>query len=144
MYDEVHKRYFVLQFDYEHIFLNQETVQLGDTATVFNRSRIGQDVDLFTARVVLPLNAPGSYPSTVVLSDARVKRDIVLLWHLDNGLGLYRYRYLWSDQRYVGVMAQEVALIRPDAVVHGLDGYLRVDYASLGLRLQTWKEWTAQ
>ena len=34
-----------------------------------------------------------------------------------SGLGLYSYRYLWSDTVYVGVMAQEVALIHPDAVV---------------------------
>ncbi len=144
VYDEVHKRYFILQFDYEHIFLNQETVQFGDPATVFNSSRVGQDVNLFTARVVFPLSGPESYPGAAVLSDARLKRDVVLLGHLDNGLGLYRYRYKWSDQRYVGVMAQEVALIRPDAVVHGVDEYLRVNYARLGLHLQTWEEWAAR
>jgi hypothetical protein len=44
---------------------------------------------------------------------------------------------LWSDTVYVGVMAQEVALIDPDAVVHGVDGYLRVDYARLGSKLVT-------
>ena len=62
---------------------------------------------------------------------------------LDNGLGLYRYRYLWSDTAYVGVMAQEVALVMPDAVVCGPDGYLRVNYTRLGLRSKTWKEWIA-
>jgi hypothetical protein len=76
-------------------------------------------------------------------SDVRLKRDIVLLTHLDNGLGLYRYRYLWSDQHYVGVMAQEVAEVVPDAVLRGDDGYLRVDYRRLGLRLMTWEEWAA-
>jgi hypothetical protein len=45
-----------------------------------------------------------------------------------------------SDQLYVGVMAQEVAAIAPDAVRRGADGYLRVDYARLGLHLQTWNE----
>jgi len=34
----------------------------------------------------------------------------------------------------IGVMAQEVALLRPDAVVRdALDDYLRVDYGRLGL-----------
>ena len=28
---------------------------------------------------------------------------------LDGGINLYRYRYLWNDTIYVGVMAQEVA-----------------------------------
>jgi hypothetical protein len=76
-------------------------------------------------------------------SDIRLKRDIVLLDHLDNRLGLYRYRYLWSDRTYVGVMAQEVAAVAPDAVAMGADGYLRVNYARLGLRMQTWDEWRA-
>jgi outer membrane immunogenic protein len=49
-----------------------------------------------------------------VPSDRRLKRDVVLIARLDDGLGLYRYRYLWSDTTYVGVMAQEVALIHPD------------------------------
>jgi outer membrane immunogenic protein len=82
--------------------------------------------------------------STLPPSDIRLKRDIVLLARLDNGLGLYRYRYLWSDTVYVGVMAQEVALIRPDAVERSpLDDYLRVDYARLGLKLMTLPEWEA-
>jgi outer membrane immunogenic protein len=77
-------------------------------------------------------------------SDARLKRDIVLVARLGDGLGLYRYRYVWSDIVYVGVMAQEVALIHPEAIVRdNLDDYLRVDYGRLGLRLMTWREWQA-
>jgi len=77
-------------------------------------------------------------------SDIRLKRDIALVGRLDNGLGLYRYRYLWSDAEYVGVMAQEVALIRPKAVLHGFDGYLRVNYEMLGVPFRTVREWQAQ
>jgi hypothetical protein len=40
-------------------------------------------------------------------------------------------------------MAQDVALVVPDAVVHGPDGYLRVDYSRLGLHLMTWDDWVA-
>jgi hypothetical protein len=76
-------------------------------------------------------------------SDVRLKRDIALLEWLDRGIGLYRYRYLWDDTVYVGVMAQEVARVLPDAVRRGGDGYLRVDYARLGLRLTTWDAWRA-
>lgn len=32
--------------------------------------------------------------------------------------------------------------IVPGAMVRGADGYLRVDYQKLGLRLMTWQEWT--
>jgi outer membrane immunogenic protein len=77
-------------------------------------------------------------------SDIRLKRDVVLIARLDNGLGIYRYRYVWSDTVYVGVMAQEVALLRPDAIVRGsLGDYLRVDYSRLGLKLMTWPQWEA-
>jgi hypothetical protein len=76
-------------------------------------------------------------------SDIRLKHDIALLGHLDNGLGFYRFSYNGSDKAYVGVMAQEVEAIMPDAVVRGEDGYLRVSYGRLGLRMQSWEEWVA-
>lgn len=78
-----------------------------------------------------------------LLSDIRAKRDIVAVGRLDNGIGIYRYRYRGHDQAYVGVIAQEVAQIVPEAVAVGEDGYLRVDYARLGQRLKTWEEWAA-
>ncbi len=75
------------------------------------------------------------------VSDIRLKRDVRLLGRRDDGLGIYRYKYLWSDTVYVGVMAQEVALIHPDAVVRDpLSDYLRVDYGQLGLQLMTMTE----
>jgi hypothetical protein len=40
-------------------------------------------------------------------------------------------------------MAQEVAAVKPEAVLRGADGYLRVHYERLGLRLQTWEQWAA-
>ena len=88
---------------------------------------------------VLPLAAVSGF----FLSDVRVKRDITPIAQLENGLRLYRYRYAWSDTLYVGVMAQEVLEIAPHAVSRGADGYLRVNYARLGLRMQLWEEWIA-
>jgi hypothetical protein len=79
--------------------------------------------------------------SSFAISDVRFKRDIVLLARLDNSIGLYRYRYNWSDTLYVGVMAQEVMAIVPDAVHLARDGFMRVDYGRLGLCLLTWDEW---
>ena len=67
----------------------------------------------------------------------------MLIDRLANGIGIYRYRYLWSDTVYVGVMAQEVAMINPRAVVRGSDGFLGVNYAALGLRLLTLPQWQA-
>ena len=45
-----------------------------------------------------------------------------LLGHLDNGLGFYRFSYNGSDKAYVGVMAQEVQVVMPDAVTRDRDG----------------------
>jgi polysaccharide export outer membrane protein len=77
-------------------------------------------------------------------SDIRLKHDIVLLGRLANGLGFYRFSYNGSNKIYVGVMAQEVEAVMPRAVVRGHDGYLRVYYEQLGLRLQSWSEWLAE
>ena len=77
------------------------------------------------------------------VSDVRLKQDIIRLGRLDNGINVYRYRYKWSDEVYVGVMAQEVAQTIPGAVERGADGYLRVDYARVGLSLMTWDQWVS-
>jgi len=76
-------------------------------------------------------------------SDIALKHDITLLGHLDNGLGFYRFSYNGSDKAYVGVMAQEVQVVAPDAVIRGHDGYLRVFYDKLGLQFQTYNQWIA-
>ena len=90
-------------------------------------------------------NTDANYTPQIFVSDVRLKRDITLVGLRGDGLGLYQYRYLWSDTVYVGVMAQEVALIYPEAVVRGeLDDYLRVDYGRLGLKLMTLPEWNAK
>jgi len=66
-----------------------------------------------------------------------------MLGRLDNGLGIYRFSYNGSDKIYVGVMAQEVEAVMPEAVVRDDDGYLLVDYDRLGFRMQTWEQWLA-
>jgi hypothetical protein len=76
-------------------------------------------------------------------SDIALKHDLVLLGHLSNGLGYYRFSYLGSRKAYVGVMAQEVQAVRPDAVTRGGDGYLRVYYGRLGLQFRSYRDWLA-
>src|SRR5262245_15382842 len=76
-------------------------------------------------------------------SDINLKHEIVLLGHLDNGLGFYRFAYNGSNTAYVGVMAQEVQTFRPAAVIRGRDGYLRVSYEKLGLTFQKYDKWIA-
>jgi Protein of unknown function (DUF3300) len=76
-------------------------------------------------------------------SDIRLKHDIALIGRLDDGLGFYRFSYNGSDKAYVGVMAQEVQTVAPDAVTRGRDGYLRVFYDKLGLKFETYDQWVA-
>jgi Protein of unknown function (DUF3300)/Chaperone of endosialidase len=76
-------------------------------------------------------------------SDIRLKHDITLLGRLENGLGLYRFAYDGEEKAYVGVMAQEVRLVMPEAVVRGRDGYFRVLYDKLGLQFQSYEHWLA-
>ena len=76
-------------------------------------------------------------------SDIALKHDVVLLGHLANGLGYYRFSYLGSSKAYVGVIAQEVESVLPEAVTRGSDGYLRVYYEKLGLKLRSYRDWLA-
>lgn len=61
-------------------------------------------------------------------SDRRLKRDIKRIGKLPNGLGVYSYRYTWSDDEEVGLLADEVAAVRPWAV-HREGSHDMVNYA---------------
>ena len=72
-------------------------------------------------------------------SDRRLKEDIVRVGDHPLGIGLYLFRYRaqlharFGAGRRLGVMADEVEAVLPDAVVVLADGYKHVDYARLGL-----------
>jgi hypothetical protein len=68
----------------------------------------------------------------------------VLLGHLPNGIGFYRFSYDGSEKAYVGVLAQDVQRIKPEAVTRGPDGYLRVFYDKLGVKFQTYQHWISE
>jgi hypothetical protein len=92
----------------------------------------GMDNPAMMAVLALALSKP---------SDARLKTAIVRMGTLAFGVGLYRFRYLWSPVEYVGVMAQEVIEVKPHSVAIGTDGYYRVDYAALGIRMVPYSVW---
>lgn len=50
------------------------------------------------------------------LSDGQAKTDIRRVGTLDNGLGIYAYRYVSGGPVQIGVLAQEVEASKPDAV----------------------------
>jgi hypothetical protein len=68
-------------------------------------------------------------------SDIRLKTDIEQVGTTVYGLPLYHFRYKTGAERFQGVMAQDVLDVMPDAVVMGEDGYYRVKYGELGIRM---------
>jgi hypothetical protein len=62
------------------------------------------------------------------LSDRRAKEDIRRVGQTDNGLPIYVYRYKGGDTFHMGVMAQEVEAVQPEAVVERPDGLKAVRY----------------
>lgn len=71
-----------------------------------------------------------------VESDRRLKEDITDVGTTVYGLRLYRFRYRDREGIYEGVMADDVVRVKPSAVSYGEDGFLRVDYRSLGLEMR--------
>ena len=70
-------------------------------------------------------------PPMTLRSDRRLKKNIVRIGELAEGLGVYAYDYVWPAPRQIGVMADEVRKFLPDAVVRGKDGYDMVDYGKV-------------
>ena len=70
-------------------------------------------------------------------SDAAIKENIQQVGVLDNGLGVYVYEYkapykdTWGHGEHIGVMAQEVEQIIPEAVSVHPDGYKMVNYSMI-------------
>jgi hypothetical protein len=75
--------------------------------------------------------AGGILSGAAALSDARTKRDVVKIGEYPDGLGIYEYAYLGSDERELGVMAHEVAELRPWALGPTVGSYQSVDYEAL-------------
>lgn len=70
-------------------------------------------------------------------SDRRLKRNIVRVGESACGLPLYRFQYIWGGPEFVGVMAQDLIALRPDALILDDSGYFRVDYDKLGFPMRT-------
>jgi len=69
-------------------------------------------------------------PMLALGSDRRLKRDISRIGTLKNGLPVYLFRYKWSEGLRVGLMADEVERVHPEAVIEGPLGYKMVNYAA--------------
>lgn len=78
--------------------------------------------------------AAGTAAAAGAFSDIRLKTEIKRVGELENGIPVYRWKWtkeakkIVGDQGTLGVLAQEILNIIPEAVSIGSDGYYRVDY----------------
>ena len=75
------------------------------------------------------MSSAASAAAMAMLSDARVKENIYPVGRLDNGLTVYLFNYIGEDIPQIGLIAQEVAEYRPEAVLQDEYGLLHVNYA---------------
>jgi hypothetical protein len=79
----------------------------------------------------------GTLGAAAIMSDIRTKENIKAIGCLPNGLPVYEFEYKpefkaeAGEGKFVGVMAQEVELVQPEAVVTRPDGYKMVNYGVL-------------
>lgn len=74
--------------------------------------------------------AGGAGSLITALSDRRAKTDIRQVGTTFGGLPIYTFRYKWGGPVQMGVMAQEVERVKPEAV-GAMAGYKTVDYAQI-------------
>lgn len=66
--------------------------------------------------------------AALMFSDERLKTDITKLFTLPNGINVYKYRFIGKKYMELGVIAQEVLKVMPEAVRMAADGFYRVNY----------------
>lgn len=107
----------------------KNVVTTGTTNGTSTSKQSGSFLDTLLGAGQLGLSAAATF------SDRRLKTDVQWLDNLPNGLGVYRYRYVWDDADdlpRIGVMADEVKRIMPEALGPKLHGFMTVDYSKLG------------
>jgi hypothetical protein len=80
-----------------------------------------------------------SLGGAALMSDIRTKENIKQIHWLPNGLPVYEYEYkpefkdhpLAGHGKFIGVMAQEVEMVQPEAVITNADGIKMVNYGVL-------------
>jgi hypothetical protein len=79
----------------------------------------------------------GTLGAAAIMSDIRTKENITQVYWLPNGLPVYAYEYKpeYKDEAghgvHIGVMAQDVEQVMPEAVITRADGIKMVDYGVL-------------
>lgn len=104
---------------------NAATQQYGANMDTYN-SQVGQA----NANNQGLYSLAGAGLGLMAFSDRRLKRNVRKVGQHRLGIGLYAYTI--NGTRQVGVMAQDVQAIMPEAVLVRPDGYLMVNYGMIG------------
>ena len=91
------------------------------------------------------VNGVNSVVSSIkhLFSDRRLKRAIKYLRTLDNGVKIYSFKYLWSNQTFVGVIAQDLIGTEFESALHKNMGFYTVDYSKIGFEMTTLEDYEA-
>lgn len=78
----------------------------------------------------------GTIASTIggiasIFSDPRLKQDAVRIGQMSDGLGIWHFRYFGGVKKFIGVMTDEVAKLRPWALGPEISGYRTVNMGAL-------------
>lgn len=124
--------------------MSNDKIRSSQSRRTYEKPTVVRRSNLLTVTAA-PVPISGSSSGGSNASDRRLKTDIRALGKTSNGIQLYAFRYFWSEQTFVGVMAQDL-LEQPEfahAVIVGKSDYYRVNYDALGLRMVTLEEWEA-
>lgn len=101
------------------------------TADSYNAALNKYKADLAASGGILGGLASLGGAAITKFSDRRLKKNIQRVAMAADGLGIYSYTYGWSDVPQIGVMADEVAELRPQALGPIVLGYATVNYGAL-------------
>jgi hypothetical protein len=99
---------------------NRQNILSADSAT--QQARASYSSGLFSG-----IGGVAQGIGSAVASDRRVKTNIKVVGKTDSGLPVYTYQYKGQNVTQMGVMAQDVEMVNPEAVVE-INGIKHVDY----------------
>jgi hypothetical protein len=99
-------------------------------------NRYASEMQGYGARMNMLGNIAGAGASAYGASDKTLKENIVKVGQSPSGFNIYEWNYLWSPERFRGVIAQEVQKIKPKAVLSNIFGHLMVDYSKLDVNME--------
>jgi hypothetical protein len=126
-------------------FVNSAAQATTSGADILGASQMGYNAQMgdFNAKQAAQQNfnqgLMGLAGAGIMASDIRMKENIKQIHWMPNGLPVYEYEYkaefkdhpLAGHGKFVGVMAQEVEQVMPEAVITNADGYKMVNYGVL-------------